>query len=95
MPSLRGIVLITGANGDLGSAFTSNLISSPCTTSYRGIRIYTVRNPSTASTYILKTICSKALSTSTTTTQSKFKIIPLDLSSPASMRGIAAPSTPK
>jgi NAD(P)-dependent dehydrogenase (short-subunit alcohol dehydrogenase family) len=42
----KGSVLITGANGGLGSAFVSQFLKSPYAKDYRGI--YTVRNPTTA-----------------------------------------------
>lgn len=46
MAAPKGTILITGANGGLGSAFVSKLIKSPYGREYQGI--YTVRNPSTA-----------------------------------------------
>jgi NAD(P)-dependent dehydrogenase (short-subunit alcohol dehydrogenase family) len=80
MSGLKGSVLITGANGGLGSGFVSNLINSAYASSYRGI--YTVRNPSTANS--LKAVLQKAPKTH------KSETIPLDLSSLESIRGTAA-----
>lgn len=46
MPGLKGSVLITGANGGLGSAFVSNFIKSAYGSQYRGL--YLVRDPTKA-----------------------------------------------
>ncbi|TVY36590.1 hypothetical protein LSUB1_G007000 [Lachnellula subtilissima] len=56
MSNPKGSVLITGANGGLGSAFVSNLVAFPYASSHRGI--YTIRDPSCAAT--LKTVLQNA-----------------------------------
>ncbi|KAH8687970.1 hypothetical protein BGZ60DRAFT_394917 [Tricladium varicosporioides] len=43
---LRGTILITGANGGLGSAFVAKFIQSPFSSNYHGL--YAIRNPTTA-----------------------------------------------
>jgi NAD(P)-dependent dehydrogenase (short-subunit alcohol dehydrogenase family) len=49
MPDLKGTILLTGANGGLGSATVSHIVSSPeLKTSYYGL--YTVRDAATAHT---------------------------------------------
>jgi NAD(P)-dependent dehydrogenase (short-subunit alcohol dehydrogenase family) len=80
MSHLKGSVLITGANGGLGSGFVSNFINSPYASSYRGI--YTVRNPATANS--LKKVLEKAPQSH------QYEIIPFDLSSLESVRATAA-----
>ncbi|TVY25107.1 Short-chain dehydrogenase TIC 32-like protein [Lachnellula hyalina] len=80
MSNPKGSVLITGANGGLGSAFVSNLIASPYASSHRGI--YMVRNPSSAAA--LKTVLQNGPRTHASS------IIPLDLSSLAAIRERAA-----
>lgn len=45
--SSKGSILVTGANGGLGSAIISNIISSPELAAHHGI--YTARNAATAS----------------------------------------------
>lgn len=79
MAKLQGSVLITGANGGLGSGFVANLLKSPQATKYRGI--YTVRNPSTAND--LKSVLAKGPQTH------EYEILPIDLSSLESIRGFA------
>lgn len=56
MSQLKGSVLITGANGGLGSAFVSNFVKSAYGSQYRGL--YLVRHPSTA--HDLKSILKSA-----------------------------------
>jgi NAD(P)-dependent dehydrogenase (short-subunit alcohol dehydrogenase family) len=46
MSSLKGTVILTGANGGLGSAFVDHFLETPHASLYKGI--YTVRDPSTA-----------------------------------------------
>ncbi|TVY51697.1 WW domain-containing oxidoreductase, partial [Lachnellula cervina] len=82
MPPPKPLILITGANGGLGSAFISNLLASPHAPSHHGI--YTVRNPTTANT--LTTILQSAPTTHNHTSDT----LPLDLSSLASIRSLAA-----
>lgn len=70
-------VLITGANGGLGSAFVANFSN---TKGYRGL--YTVRNPTTAKD--LNSALEKAPA------NQKPEVIALDMSSIESIRGVAA-----
>ena len=46
MSSLKGTIILTGANGGLGSAFVAHFLKTPQAALYKGI--YTVRDPSTA-----------------------------------------------
>lgn len=80
MPGLKGSVLITGANGGLGSAFVSNFIKSTYGSQYRGL--YLVRNPSTATD--LNAVLKLAPVSHTS------EVLPMDLSSLQSIRGLAA-----
>ena len=80
MSALKGTILLTGANGGLGSGFVSNLISSPYISNYRAI--YTVRNPSTAQD--LQAILAKAPKSHVSET------IALDLSTLSGVRKVAA-----
>ncbi|KAH7073094.1 hypothetical protein BKA63DRAFT_473561 [Paraphoma chrysanthemicola] len=80
MPGLKGSVLITGANGGLGSAFVSNFIKSTYGSQYRGL--YLVRNPSTATD--LNAVLRSAPASHTS------EVLPMDLSSLQSIRGLAA-----
>lgn len=80
MSTLKGSIIITGANGGLGTAFVTNLLSSPQASDYRGI--YTVRNPETAHDL------QKVLSTAPKTHQAE--VLALNLSSLASVRAVAA-----
>ncbi|CZR56267.1 related to dehydrogenase/reductase [Phialocephala subalpina] len=80
MVNLKGSVLITGANGGLGSAFVANFSKSEYGKEYRGL--FTVRNPATAKD--LTTVLEKAPA------NLKSEVIALDLSSIESIRGVAA-----
>lgn len=80
MADLKGSVLITGANGGLGSAFVANFSNSEYGKEYRGL--YTVRNPATAKD--LNAVLEKAPA------NQKSEVIALDLSSIESIRGVAA-----
>lgn len=73
----EGSVLITGANGGLGKAFISKFIESPYGKTYHGI--YAVRNPSSA----------PELQKVLTSASKDHHLIPLDLSSLASIRATA------
>ncbi|KAG4440763.1 hypothetical protein IFR05_003750 [Cadophora sp. M221] len=77
---LKGSVLITGANGGLGSAFAANFLTSHQAKVYRGL--FTVRNPSTARD--LQAVIEKAPK------DSKFEVLPLDLGSLENVRTLAA-----
>jgi NAD(P)-dependent dehydrogenase (short-subunit alcohol dehydrogenase family) len=79
MAELKGSILVTGANGGLGSAFVANLLKAPQGTDHRGI--YTVHNPSTANE--LKAVLSRGPKTH------EHEILPLDLSSLESVRNLA------
>ncbi|KAJ5041642.1 uncharacterized protein L3040_005220 [Drepanopeziza brunnea f. sp. 'multigermtubi'] len=76
----RGSILITGANGGLGSAFVANFTKSPLGKQYRGL--YTVRNPSSA------TELEKVLGSAPAETTSE--VFSLDLGSLESVRSLAA-----
>lgn len=80
MSEIKGTVLITGANGGLGTGFVSNLINSPYASTYRGI--YTVRNPSNATS--LQQALLKAPKSH------KHETIALDLSSLSAIRKTAS-----
>ncbi|KAH8598515.1 hypothetical protein B0O99DRAFT_506138 [Bisporella sp. PMI_857] len=77
---LQGSVLITGANGGLGSAFVSNFVKSIYGSRYRGL--YLVRKPSTA--HDLNSILESAPASHVSETLS------MDLSSLQSIRDLAA-----
>jgi len=80
MSHLKGSILITGANGGLGTGFVSNFVNSPYASSYRGI--YTVRNPATATS--LKKVLEKAPKSH------QYETISFDLSSLEGVRAKAA-----
>lgn len=75
----KGSILVTGANGGLGSGFVAQLLKSPYAKDYNGI--YTVRNPNTA--HELQTATQKAPESHT------FEILPLDLISLNAVRAAA------
>ena len=79
MTNNKGTVLITGANGGLGSAFTSQFLQSPEASIYTGL--FAVRNPSTATT--LHSILSKSPNAT------QHEAIALDISTLASVRSAA------
>jgi NAD(P)-dependent dehydrogenase (short-subunit alcohol dehydrogenase family) len=76
----KGTILVTGANGGLGSALVQQILSGPLAKDYYGI--YTVRKVDTATT--VKKILQKAASA-----QHKHELLPLDLTSLASARELA------
>ncbi len=78
--NLKGSVLITGANGGLGSAFAANFIKSPQAKEFRGL--FTVRNPSSA------TELGAALEDAPE--DSTHEVLPLDLGSLEAVRTLAA-----
>lgn len=80
MANLKGSVLITGANGGLGSAFVANFTKSEFGKEYRGL--FTVRNPATAKD--LNYVLDKAPA------NLKHEVVALDLSSIENIRGVAA-----
>lgn len=75
----KGTVLITGANGGLGSAFVEQFQKSPYASEYRGI--YTVRDASKAAD--LQRVLSKAPSSSV------HEVVELDLGSLEKVREVA------
>ncbi|KAJ9133876.1 Protochlorophyllide reductase B, chloroplastic [Pleurostoma richardsiae] len=75
----KGMILITGANGGLGSAMVSHIVSSDLGRDYHGL--YAVRNPKTAD--VLKDVLAKA-------PQHKHDVVAIDLGSLASVRETAA-----
>ncbi|KAI1087867.1 hypothetical protein F5B19DRAFT_486362 [Rostrohypoxylon terebratum] len=79
MATSKGTILITGANGGLGSALVSKIISTPEFAGYYGV--YTVRNPS--SVPALRYTLSRAPASHHYTVES------LDLSRLASVRALA------
>jgi NAD(P)-dependent dehydrogenase (short-subunit alcohol dehydrogenase family) len=76
----KGTLLITGANGGLGTAIVSKFLKSPYAKDYKAL--LTVRNPATA--HHLQAITKQA------TAPKSFEILPLDLSSLANIRTLAA-----
>jgi len=82
MAAQEGSVLLTGANGGLGSAIVSKILSTPKLASLYGI--YAVRKVETASQL------NRALQGSDTPPVHKHDVVPLDLSSLASVRALAA-----
>lgn len=79
MANLKGSVLITGANGGLGSAFVAGFSKSSYGSQYRGL--YTVRNPATANE--LNAVLSKGPASH------QSEVLALGLSSLESIRGLA------
>ena len=77
MATPKGTVLITGANGGLGSAFVSQFLKSPHASTYTGL--FAVRNPSTATT--LQTVISGSPAR-----DGHHETIALDISTLASVR---------
>ncbi|KAK6818912.1 short-chain dehydrogenase [Apiospora arundinis] len=78
----RGSIVVTGANGSLGRAIVSGIVSSPEFATYHGV--YAVRDPSSA------TALNDALQTSNTMQPHSHDIMSLDLSILASVRNFAA-----
>jgi NAD(P)-dependent dehydrogenase (short-subunit alcohol dehydrogenase family) len=77
---MTGTILLTGANGALGTSIITNILSRPDLISSHGI--YTVRNAASATQ--LSTLLSKAPS------EHKHQTLDLDLGSLASVRDFAA-----
>jgi NAD(P)-dependent dehydrogenase (short-subunit alcohol dehydrogenase family) len=75
----RGSVLITGANGGLGSVFASQFLNSPEASFYTGL--FAVRNPSAATT--LQSILSSAPNAA------HHEVVALDIGTLASVRSAA------
>ena len=80
-PSLSGTVLVTGANGGLGSAFSSAVLKDPQTANLK--HLFTVRNPSTESE-LKKMLSSNGSSAATN------EVLALDLGDLSSVRRVAA-----
>ena len=76
-----GTVLLTGANGGLGSAFVSSLLSSPVSRNLKCL--FTVRNPSTASDL------NKVLAAHSESSR-QVEVLALDLSDLSSIRRVAS-----
>jgi len=79
MTTPKPTILLTGANGGLGSAFVTAFLKSPQSATHHAL--YTVRSPSTVPD--LQAILKSAPSTHT------YDILPLDLSSLESVRTLA------
>lgn len=79
MTTSKGTILMTGANGGLGTAVIQRILTEPELAAYHGL--YTVRNVATA-TSILPAL--------TVTKHHTYDILPLDLSKPSSVREAAA-----
>ena len=77
MASTKGTVIITGANGGLGSAFVSQFLRSPQASAHTGL--FAVRNPSTATT-LQKVVSSESRP------NSHHEILSLDISTLDSVR---------
>ncbi|KAK8008210.1 hypothetical protein PG991_010761 [Apiospora marii] len=82
MAASKGSIVLTGANGSLGRAIVSNIVSSPEFAHYHGV--YTVRNTATA------TELGDVLQAQKMAHSHKHDIMTLDLSSLASVREFAA-----
>lgn len=82
--SPKGSVLVTGANGGLGSAIVSQIVSSPEFTGLHGI--YTARNAASASTLNAALRGSRPAAAS----PHSFEKVSLDLSRLSAVRQIAA-----
>ncbi|CZS97695.1 related to dehydrogenase/reductase [Rhynchosporium agropyri] len=78
--TLKGSILVTGANGGLGSAFVAKFVSSPEAQQYLGL--FTVRNNNTA--HALKAIIDKA------PVDIKIEVLQFDLGSLEAVRTVAA-----
>ncbi|KAI1430313.1 putative short-chain dehydrogenase [Xylaria sp. FL1777] len=81
MPTFTGTIVVTGANGGLGTAILDGLVARPDLASCHGI--YTVRNLSSTSNLQSSLRHERAAS-------HPHEIVPLDLSNPASVREAAA-----
>lgn len=79
MASSQGTILLTGANGGLGSAIVAGILKKPELAAYTGV--YTVRKAATATQ--LKTVLNSG------SKAHKHDIVDLDLSSLASVRKMA------
>ncbi|XDG02552.1 hypothetical protein ABKA04_002167 [Annulohypoxylon sp. FPYF3050] len=79
MASPKGTILVTGANGGLGSALVSKIVSTPELAGYYGV--YTVRNPSSVPD--LRYTLSRAPASH------HYTVEPLDLSRLESVRALA------
>ncbi|KAH7022868.1 hypothetical protein EDB80DRAFT_769768 [Ilyonectria destructans] len=79
MASSQGTILLTGANGGLGSAIVAGILKKPELSAYTGV--YTVRKAATATQ--LKTVLNSG------SKSHKHDIVDLDLSSLASVRKMA------
>lgn len=78
----KGTILVTGANGSLGSALVSRIVSEPETAAYHGI--YTVRNAEAAPA--LKS----ALQAGRLADSHSHDVVSLELTSLTSVRAVAA-----
>lgn len=79
MSDRKGSILLTGANGGLGSGIVSHIISSPELSAYHGL--YAVRDAASATR--LKSVLARAPSSHS------FEILPLELSLIANVRGFS------
>lgn len=82
MAASKGTIIVTGANGSLGSAIVAKIVSTPEFAAYHGI--YTVRD--TASAPALN----HALQTTQTTRPHNHDLLSLDLTDLTKIREIAA-----
>ncbi|PSR90381.1 putative short-chain dehydrogenase [Coniella lustricola] len=83
MSETKGTILVTGANGGLGSAIVQRIVASAELARYHGL--YAVRSDSSSSCSTLKSILASAADN-----VSNHDVIPLDLSSLDSVRRTAA-----
>jgi NAD(P)-dependent dehydrogenase (short-subunit alcohol dehydrogenase family) len=80
MAAKKGTIVITGANGGLGSALVGQILSSPELSQYHGV--YTVRDKSSpTSSALLSTLAKAPLHT--------HDVVTLDLTKPDSVREVA------
>ncbi|KAI0904664.1 hypothetical protein F4823DRAFT_183308 [Ustulina deusta] len=77
MVSNKGTILITGANGGLGKALVSQVLSSPELSQHHGL--YTVRDETSSSSSALLSILRNAPSSHT------YDVVSLDLTKPTSV----------
>ncbi|KAI1120820.1 NAD(P)-binding protein [Nemania abortiva] len=85
---MAGTVLVTGANGGLGSAMVSKILATPGFRFYHGI--YTVRNAGKATPALDAILQGGASSSKHTTEVHSYERLSLDLSNLASVRELAS-----
>lgn len=79
MTAPKGTIVVTGANGGLGTAIVQSIVARPELAAYHGV--YTVRDVATATSLQSALQASKSR---------PHELLPLDLSNPSSVREAAA-----